>query len=194
MRLEGIHAGAAVRFRPVSASDFFCTHEARRSVTPFAVAEPEDVRGAVAGTGRVVRVTVSGEIDLATALQLGDALRHAEEHAGGLILDLSGVEFIDRRGAQLLLATVRRVRARGVRFTLDGASDAVMPLLGAMGVEHELHRDRTCPSDRRDRRFPPRPALWRRALRGATEPASRKGWPDGPPRELPLARRATGLP
>lgn len=125
-----------------------------------AVPAPDELSCAVASTAGAARVTVSGQIDLATALQLGDALRHAEDHEGGMVLDLSGVEFIDCRGAQLLLATVRRARARGARFTLDGVSDTVMQRLRVTGVEHEFDRASphppACPSDRRHRRSPPR--------------------------------------
>ncbi len=87
---------------------------------------------AVATTDDVARVTVSGEIDLGTALLLADALRHAEEHDTGVVVDLSGVEFMDSRGVQLLLASARRVRARGGRFRLDGVSDTVARLLGVL--------------------------------------------------------------
>ena len=104
------------------------------AVPHFNVPEGEALSCAVATAGGVVRVTVSGEIDLDTAPLLDDALGRAEDLAGAMILDLSGVEFIGCRGAQLLLATEHRVRACGDQVALDGASDVVTRLLYLLGV------------------------------------------------------------
>ena len=104
----------------------------------FAVPETQVLSCAVATVGGAARVTVSGEIDLDTAPLLADALCRAGELAEGMILDLSGVEFIGTCGAELLLETARRVRARGDQFALDGASDVVIRLLCLIGVEDEF--------------------------------------------------------
>lgn len=98
----------------------------------------EDLSCAVATVGPAADVVVSGEVDLATALVLADALRHAEDHPDGMVVDLSGVEFMDCRGAQLLLATARRVRANGGQLRLAGASDIVTRLFRVMGITGEF--------------------------------------------------------
>ena len=108
------------------------------AVPDFNVPEGEALSCAVATAGGVARVTVSGELDLATAPLLDDALTLAEDLAGAMILDLSGVEFIGCCGARLLLETERRVRARGHQVVLDGASDVVTRLLYLLGVADEF--------------------------------------------------------
>ena len=101
---------------------------------PFESPDLQPLSCAVATVDGVARVTASGEIDMASAPLLGDALSLAEALAEGMILDLSGVEFIDSCGALVLLETARRVRARGEPFRLDGASDVVTRLLHLMGA------------------------------------------------------------
>lgn len=97
----------------------------------LAAPQPDHLSCAAAGTGDAARVTASGDVDLGTALLLADALRRAAEHAE-VVVDLSGVEFMDCRGVHLLFASARRVRAPGGRFRLDGVSETVARLRGVV--------------------------------------------------------------
>ncbi len=56
-------------------------------------------------------VTVTGEVDIHTAPRLGDALGELIEEASphSLVVDLTGVEFLDSSGVNVLLRTHRRV-------------------------------------------------------------------------------------
>ena len=81
------------------------------------------------GDARTVRAV--GELDIATAPVLEEWLRHAlEHHAGPIILDLTGIGFMDRAGWRVLtLAAIRsresgdrariRVGTRGVRRMIE---------------------------------------------------------------------------
>jgi anti-sigma B factor antagonist len=74
-------------------------------------------------------VQVRGEIDLATVETLKTEL---EERAGQpIVLDLSGVEFMDSTGIALLIATAGRL-------TLGGISPPVERLIQVCGLEAEL--------------------------------------------------------
>ena len=63
------------------------------------------------GAGAPTRVTVTGDVDLATAGdlrdQLGPALEDAAVHGAGLLLDLRGVGYLDSSGLRLLAAMAR---------------------------------------------------------------------------------------
>lgn len=63
------------------------------------------------GAGAPTRVTVTGDIDLASAAdlreRLGPALEDAAGHAEGLLLDLCGVGYLDSSGLRLLAAMAR---------------------------------------------------------------------------------------
>ena len=59
-------------------------------------------------------IAVAGELDLSAASVFSEVLRRAaEEHPGGLVVDLSNCGFIDSTGISLLLnASRRQTRAR----------------------------------------------------------------------------------
>lgn len=51
---------------------------------------------------------VEGELDMATVPELGRALREAASSSGQIVLDFSGVSFMDSTGLVLLLGSVRK--------------------------------------------------------------------------------------
>jgi len=63
-------------------------------------------------------VQVRGELDLSTSPELGEAL--LQELAGGrsVVLDLSGVTFIDSTGLNTLVGALRSSEANGGRLAL----------------------------------------------------------------------------
>ncbi|HKG35796.1 MAG TPA: STAS domain-containing protein [Solirubrobacterales bacterium] len=61
-----------------------------------------------ADAGPVVFIRVTGEVDLANADQLADALRgDGVRDAAGVVLDLRGVPFMDSSGLRVLLMAVK---------------------------------------------------------------------------------------
>ena len=66
---------------------------------------PLTVRVISAGE-RAARVLVSGELDLATSPKLDQALTTALTDADDVVLDLSGVTFIDSTGLSTILAGI----------------------------------------------------------------------------------------
>jgi len=88
-----------------------------------------------------VLATITGEIDLSNAGQLEDAFASAVGDATAVVLDLSGLEYIDSAGLAVLSRLSRRMTDRGgalrlvvpdtatVRRTLTIAGvDAVLPV------------------------------------------------------------------
>jgi anti-anti-sigma factor len=57
-------------------------------------------------------LTLSGELDLATAQILQDELDRQDE--GDITLDLAGLEFMDSTGIKLIISTARTLEGRGV--------------------------------------------------------------------------------
>ncbi|MBB2909666.1 anti-sigma B factor antagonist [Streptosporangium becharense] len=79
--------------------------------------------------GSVV-VTVTGELDLATRPELVAYVRHAVDvDTGTIIIDLSGVTFIDACGLSALIALKRYAREQGRPLLLAGATPPVLRLL-----------------------------------------------------------------
>ncbi|PWJ54941.1 anti-sigma B factor antagonist [Quadrisphaera granulorum] len=96
-------------------------------------------------------VAVSGDIDIysvpslkCTLLEALDGLPAPIEHhddsdavspmIDGLVLDLSGVTFIDSSGLGVLVGTHRRARTDGVTVRLAGGSEQVRRLLTITGL------------------------------------------------------------
>jgi anti-sigma B factor antagonist len=83
------------------------------------------------GEGATV-LRVAGQLDLATADDLADRLRDVlDARTGSIVLDLSGVDFIDSSGLSVLLGAVDRHPGR---IRLGPASRRVDRLLEVSGT------------------------------------------------------------
>jgi anti-sigma B factor antagonist len=82
-------------------------------------------------------MSVSGEIDLYTAPRLHGELvtALAGESPVRLVVDMSGVEFCDSTGMNVLLAAHRRAREHGGDLELAGPRPAVRKVLQVTGLE-----------------------------------------------------------
>lgn len=81
-------------------------------------------------------VAATGEIDLHTAPRLQTELAEQVLGEGGqLIVDLSGVEFCDSTGVNVLLAAMRRANEQGGTLTLIHPQPAVRKVLGITGLD-----------------------------------------------------------
>ena len=79
-------------------------------------------------------LSLTGEIDLANAADVDAELRRIEATDAEVILvDLSGVSFIDSTGLKVLIGAAARTRDTG-RLLLEHPSPAVMRLLHIAGV------------------------------------------------------------
>jgi anti-sigma B factor antagonist len=88
----------------------------------------------------VAVVAVSGEIDLGTAGQLRDYLAECLSTEGlrDIVLDLSGVTFMDSTGLQVLISTQRRLEAQGGRLRLVGLRSGVAKILRVTGLDQKF--------------------------------------------------------
>ena len=93
-----------------------------------------DVAVAEQGGWRVV--TARGQVDVATAPQLRQVLQEQQyEPARRLVLELSGVEFLDSFGLGVLVGGLRRARTSGGRLVLAGASSRITRVLEVTGLD-----------------------------------------------------------
>jgi len=74
-------------------------------------------------------VSVTGEVDLATAPALEQTLlAAAEDRTGELIVDLTGCSFLDSRGLRALLATRARLEPSNRRLALVVSNPSVLKI------------------------------------------------------------------
>jgi anti-sigma B factor antagonist len=87
--------------------------------------------------GDRVIVALSGEIDLYTAPRLQSQLAAAlnTEHAVRLVVDMSGVDFCDSTGMNVLLGAQRLAREHGGDVELSAPRPAVRKILQVTGLE-----------------------------------------------------------
>jgi anti-sigma B factor antagonist len=81
--------------------------------------------------GRTTVVRVGGEVDLATA---PDLLELLDTLTGSVVVDLSGVEFLDSSGLSALVATKHRLDANGGQLRLRRAQPRVQIVFEVSGL------------------------------------------------------------
>ena len=82
-------------------------------------------------------VTIGGEIDLYTAPRLHSELGAVlvEGMPTRVVIDMSGVEFCDSTGMNVLLSCLRRVRERGGELEIASPKPAVRKILQVTGLD-----------------------------------------------------------
>jgi anti-anti-sigma factor len=89
--------------------------------------------------GGACAICVTGELDIATSGSLEDELRRVEaSDADRVILDLSGVTFMDSSGLRVVLAAGERSRCKGTRLRLVRGPEAVQAVFRLTGLEARL--------------------------------------------------------
>lgn len=88
-----------------------------------------------------IRVRVRGELDLATAPLLGEALRRLRERGEPVLLDLDELSFIDMSGLRAVLAAAQKASGDGGGFAVTEGSSRVRRLLALVRLDGQLPRD-----------------------------------------------------
>jgi anti-sigma B factor antagonist len=82
-----------------------------------------------------VVVALDGQIDLHNAAELREAIiAGLASDAPGIVLDLTGVDFLDSAGLGILVGAERRARSLGKTFRLTGVAGRVQRVLDLSGL------------------------------------------------------------
>ena len=93
-----------------------------------------------------VQVSLSGELDIATAPAARDALDQAAGQAvTGLIIDLAEVTFLDAAGLGVLVGASKRARRLPEGLRLAAVPAHVLRLLQVTGLDRDLACDQVTP-------------------------------------------------
>jgi anti-anti-sigma factor len=79
-------------------------------------------------------VQISGELDLAVAERLDEALERAIGEADVVLVGLESCEFIDSSGIAVVLRAQGRLAERGGRLAVYGPQDQVLRVLSMTGL------------------------------------------------------------
>jgi anti-sigma B factor antagonist len=89
--------------------------------------------------GDVVRVALSGELDVSTAPSVEERLMELEEGGSlGVVLDLRDLGFIDSTGLSLLINAHSRAQKAGRRVTIVPGTGASRRILETTGLRSRL--------------------------------------------------------
>jgi anti-sigma B factor antagonist len=81
-------------------------------------------------------VTATGELDLYTAPRLQTALATLlRDRIDRIVVDMSGIEFCDSTGMNVLLAAMKRIKEQGGRLELAAPRPAVQRILQVTGLD-----------------------------------------------------------
>ena len=88
-----------------------------------------------------VRVAVSGELDLSSALVFEEELRRIEENSGEalLVLDLRSLKFMDSTGLRLILSAHARAINSGRKLAIIEGGEAIRRIFRLTGVIERLN-------------------------------------------------------
>jgi anti-anti-sigma factor len=88
-----------------------------------------------------VRVAVSGELDLSSALTFEEEIRHIEDCSAAplLVLDLRALKFMDSTGLRLILSAHARALKQGRKLVIVQGGDAVRRIFRITGVIERLN-------------------------------------------------------
>jgi anti-sigma B factor antagonist len=87
-----------------------------------------------------VRVALSGELDMSSALVFDEELRRieADDLPRTVVLDLRKLKFLDSTGLRLILSAHSRARRCGRRLRIVPGSDAVKRIFRLTGMDNRL--------------------------------------------------------
>jgi|SRR5579871_1275757 len=83
-------------------------------------------------SGDTATLAISGEVDIASAPGLRDQLQRL--NARNVVVDLSGVTFIDSTGLGVLVAALKRAREAGGQLTLRAPTRSTRKVLDITGL------------------------------------------------------------
>lgn len=84
-------------------------------------------------------LTLAGQLDVATAPDFRETLQEVQYGGEGrVVLELSGLEFLDSFGLGVIVGGVKRARTHGGVLVLAGVSERVAQVLELTGLDRAL--------------------------------------------------------
>lgn len=101
-------------------------------------AHPRDEYHEEAADPDIIVYRITGALFFGAAASIGSVLDRIQDNHRALILDLSGVPFLDSTGASMIESLVRKARKRDVEVCISGASRDVRRGLLAIGLNRHI--------------------------------------------------------
>jgi anti-anti-sigma factor len=87
-----------------------------------------------------IRIALTGELDLSSALTFEEQLRRIEDsrHPRTIVLDLSRLKFMDSTGVRLILSAHTRALRDGWKLQIVAGTDTVRRIFSLTGLTERL--------------------------------------------------------
>ncbi|MFT7236992.1 MAG: anti-sigma B factor antagonist [Cyclobacteriaceae bacterium] len=79
-------------------------------------------------------ITVVGEIDASSSIELDDALRSASDEGSGIIINLEGLDYISSAGLGVFISYIDELKTKKILFILFGMQPAVKEVFDILGL------------------------------------------------------------
>jgi anti-sigma B factor antagonist len=83
-------------------------------------------------------LVVEGELDISSSPDFEQAVRQLESEANTVVIDLSGLDFLDSTGLRAILRSDSRLRSAGKRLQLVPGSGPVRRVFRLTGLDSRL--------------------------------------------------------
>ena len=95
-----------------------------------------------------VVLELSGEIDMATGPKLRQTIVHrVQDGDTKIVLDLSGVDFVDSTGLGVLIGGLKRTRSHGGDLRCVGLTEPLKEMFKLTGLDAILSKENKTPED-----------------------------------------------
>lgn len=84
------------------------------------------------------RIAYEGNLDMANVEQFHTMVQEASQNCDRLVIDCSGLEFVDSTGVRALVTLKQQLGAAGKQFELEGLSQDILDILDILGIREML--------------------------------------------------------
>lgn len=89
--------------------------------------------------GETHKITVKGEIDASSSIELDNALKHAADNYKRILMDLNELEYISSAGLGVFISYLEELEKEGVSLVIYGLQIKVREVFEILGLQHLMN-------------------------------------------------------
>ncbi|MFY0599411.1 MAG: STAS domain-containing protein [Cyclobacteriaceae bacterium] len=81
-------------------------------------------------------ISVTGDVDASSSIELDNALKEASENATKILVDLNGLEYISSAGLGVFISYLEELKSKNIKLVLYGMKAAVLEVFQILGLQN----------------------------------------------------------
>lgn len=81
-------------------------------------------------------ITVNGEIDASSSIELDNAIKEAANSSTRIMIDLSGLDYISSAGLGVFISYLEELKKKEARLVVFGLQENVYEVFQILGLQH----------------------------------------------------------